>query len=78
MNNNLLLFILTLAIYIYINIYHVSSNVIMVYNNPLVKITFLLSLLFFGKNNIQLILYLAINYVYLGQIISEQELMKNL
>jgi hypothetical protein len=73
------IYFLLICVFIYTYIYvsfDIPDYIIKIYNNPIFKIIFLLGLYFFGYENIQLTLFLAINYVGLGLKIQNQELIK--
>jgi len=73
------IYFLLICVFIYTYIYvsfDIPDYIIKIYNNPIFKIIFLLGLYFFGYENIQLTLFLAINYVGLGLKIQNQELLK--
>jgi hypothetical protein len=75
---NLSLFILTLSIYTYFYISNIPNFIITIYKNPIFKLSCLLFILFYGNYDQKLTFYFAINYIYVGQLIYEQELLKNL
>jgi hypothetical protein len=79
-NNIIFLLLIIISIYFYskINSSNIPDSFIIIYKNPLFKIIFLLLLYFYGNYNIPLTLFLAINYIGLGQIIQHQELMENI
>lgn len=56
----------------------IPSIIINIYKNPIFKIIFLFSLYVYGNYNIPISLFLTLNYIGLGQIIQEKELMFNL
>ena len=56
--------------------FNIPIFIIDLYNNPIFKIIFMMSLYFFGHLNIKLMFFLAINFVGLGLKIQNQELSK--
>ena len=73
------IYFLLICVFIYTYMYvsfDIPNYIINIYNSPIFKIIFLLGLYFFGYENIQLTLFLAINYVGLGLKIQNQELLK--
>ena len=76
-NDQIYFLLICVFIYTYMYIsFDIPDYIIIIYNNPIFKIIFLLGLYFFGYENIQLTLFLAINYVGLGLKIQNQELLK--
>jgi hypothetical protein len=79
--NDLFFFILIIGgIYFYnnINSKNIPKFIIDIYKNVLFKILFLLCLYLFGNYNILLTLFIAINYICLGQLIQNRELLNNI
>lgn len=56
----------------------IPKIIINIYNDRIFTLFFLFSLLFFGNKNIKLTLILAIIWIFIGQIINEQELLINI
>jgi hypothetical protein len=56
----------------------VSKWLLEAYSNKIFQISFLLTLLYFGDQNIPLTLFIAFNWLYIGLKINESELLKNL
>ena len=77
--NNNQLYILLICVFIYTYLYvsfDIPNSVIIIYNNPIFKLGFLLGLYFFGYGNELLVFFLAVNYVGIGLKIQNQELNK--
>jgi hypothetical protein len=81
-NNNYILFFILIIIGIYfynnINASCIPNFIIYIYKNPLFKIIFLLALYLFGRYNIPLALFIAVNYIGLDHLIQQKELMQNI
>lgn len=76
--NNKLYFILICTFiytYLYVN-FDVPEFIVNIYKNPIIKISLLLGLYFYGYDNILLTFFIAVNYVGLGLKIQNQELLK--
>ena len=71
----IIIYIAIIYSYIFMS-FNIPIFIIDLYNNPIFKIIFMLSLYFFGNQNIKLMLFLAINFVGLGLKIQNQELIK--
>lgn len=75
--NYIYLIIYCIIIYTYIFVaFDIPVFIINIYNYPIFKIIFLMGLYFFGHLNIELMFFLAINFVGLGLKIQNQELIK--
>ena len=72
--------ILIVGVYFYNNIdsTKIPTFVIDTYKNPIFKILLLLCLYLFGNYNIPLTLFIAVNYIGLGQLIQTNELTQNI
>ena len=77
MNYKIILYILTLSLYIYL-IKNLNNIVIQCYKNPISKLLFMIGLYMYGFNNIILSILLATCYIDLGQQIKEKELLFNI
>jgi hypothetical protein len=76
-NNQLYFILICTFIYTYLYIsFDIPEFIVNIYKNPIFKICFLLSLYFFGYDNVLLTFFLAVNYVGLGLKIQNQELLK--
>lgn len=64
--------------YAKLNVSKIPEPIIVIYKNPIFKFLFLILLYLFGNKNIILSLFLAVNYIGLGQVIQYQELMHNI
>ena len=74
---NVLIYISSLTIFILL-IKNLKPMFIKIYKNSIFKLIFLFGLYLFGNNDITMTLLLSIYYIYLGQIIQEIELLKNI
>ena len=79
--NYLCFFILIIGtVYFYnnINSKQIPDYVVKIYNNSLFKILFLLFVYIFGNYNIFIILFLVINYISIGQLIQNNQLLNDI
>lgn len=74
---NVLIYTSSLIIFILL-IKNLKPIFIKIYKNSIFKLIFLFGLYLFGNNDITMTLLLSIYYIYLGQIIQEIELLKNI
>jgi hypothetical protein len=79
-DNNYLYFLIFISLlYTYYTKKIIIPNIIIdIYKNPIFKIIFLFTLLVYGKKNIPITIFFAINWVGLSHQIQEQELLNNI
>jgi hypothetical protein len=82
MDLNIILILNFLIVYLLYNYLIIKQKippiVVKIYKDPIFKIIFLFTLYAYGNLNIPLSIFLGLNYIGLGQIIQEKELMFNL
>ena len=79
MNNNFYILVTSVFVYLYLNKdINIPDFLVDIYNNRYYQMMFLLALLFFGKKNIPLSLFLSLNWILLGNKIQEKHLLKNI